>query len=130
MNTKVFLSVTMIFFLVCVNSLNLRKSKRDYHKSCTNMRVEEFVFKATCKNDKGEPVEATLNLDHCFGNSNGKLVFKRNGNVSKKAKSCVIDETMRLSCVLPDNNNEDKVAKFDLRDNLSNKNGSIKCDKI
>ena len=114
------------------------KQLSGFKSSCSDWKFTKFnpypiavtsSFSITCKDNKGKQITKNYNLNKCFSNENGKLVYSngKDGGFSKKCGSCRFEGT-NLICSCRDNNGKRvENASIDLNLYMGSINGVAQC---
>jgi len=97
------------------NSSNSQAIKVNFDSFCKSITLNSSNLEAKCNN-----IGVSIDLNKCFSNTNGKLVYASNGAYSKSCNSCSIKESL----------NPDKTKNYSLTCKCFDVKGGLKSSEI
>ena len=114
---------------LCLNlfsSTKIKTRNMQVDVECADLGLVNSTLSASCKDDAGEFKNTSINLDDCFGASNGNIV---NGarNYSASCNFCYIFFfSLVCTCQKEDNSVDNNIA-INLAQYMKNVNGTLTC---
>ena len=99
----------------------------NFAASCNNIKLDAPSLSAYCRSINHDSNRTSINLNGYIINSNGHLIWQRNGNFSKSAKSCYLWKTT-LNCQLRSAGGQWLHSELNLNNRISNSNGNLIYD--
>lgn len=130
---KILFLTTFIICLICVLTLKVESFENNevsggFIKTCKNLKLSGSNLYSECKNAKGKSISATINLDGCITNKDGKLATGGSGFV-KSSKKCALKGNT-LKCQSKNKKGKFIKSSINIDKFVTNSNGLLKCGKI
>ncbi|OBZ69390.1 hypothetical protein A0H81_10615 [Grifola frondosa] len=118
-------ALTVVLILCAKRALG-----QGYAATCQNIEYfPEAGLEADCRNDGGNFVFTSLDLDLCVANYDGNLACAHNGAFSASCSGCELSGTV-LSCTCGNGSGGSSFPTLDLNTCIANQNGFVLLEVI
>ena len=114
-------------FLGLVFSSGSALAEGNFVSSCNNLTLDIPTLSASCRSINHDVNRTSINLDGYIINSNGHLIWQRNGRFAKTVKNCYLWKST-LNCQARSAGGQWLHSELNLNSRIENNNGNLIYD--